>query len=200
MSSGAGFGQTVWLNNTFLGSWIGSSADSTVVHSMSLSSPLSQGSQYVNSVLGDHMGQDKGAPGTDSLKFPRGILNYEISGHAQSDVSWKLTGNLGEEQYQDLARGPLNEDDMYAERQEYHYPNPPSSKWEFSNPVTDGLSHAGVRIYAVSFGLNIPSGWDIAMSVVFNNSIQDITKQNTRGNNYRCQLFVNGYQFGKYSM
>ncbi|CDM28960.1 Galactose-binding domain-like [Penicillium roqueforti FM164] len=36
------------------------------------------------------------------------------------------------------------------------------------------------------------------MSVVFNNSIQDITKQNTRGNNYRCQLFVNGYQFGKY--
>ncbi|KAJ5804471.1 uncharacterized protein N7518_000774 [Penicillium psychrosexuale] len=199
ISGGAGFGRSVWLNNTFLGSWIGSSADSTVVHSMSLSSHLSQGrSPYVISVLIDHMGQDEEAPGTDSIKFPRSILNYDISGHDQSDVSWKLTGNLGGEQYQDLARGPLNGGGMYAERQGYHYPNPPSSKWELSNPVTDGLSHAGVGFYAASFRLNIPSGWDIPMSVVFNNSIQDSTKQNARGNNYRCQLFVNGYQFGKY--
>lgn len=199
VSGGVGFGHSVWLNNTFLGSWVGSSSNTSVVHSMSLP-VLSQGSPYVILVLIDHMGQDEEAPGTDAIKFPRGILNYGISGHAQSDVLWKLTGNLGGEQYQDLARGPLNEGGMYAERQGYHYPNPPSSEWELSNPVADGLSHAGVGFFATSFRLGIPSGWDVPMSVVFNNTIHNNTKDNTRGNNYRCQLFVNGYQFGKYSM
>ncbi|KAJ5969663.1 hypothetical protein N7501_005911 [Penicillium viridicatum] len=198
VSGGVGFGHSVWLNNTFLGSWVGSSANTSVVHNISLSSVLSQGSPYVISVLIDHMGQDEEAPGTDAIKFPRGILNYGISGHTQSEVLWKLTGNLGGEQYQDLARGPLNEGGMYAERQGYHYPSPPSSKWDLSNPVTDGLAHAGVGFFVASFRLDIPSGWDVPMSVVFNNSIQNSTEDNTRGNNYRCQLFVNGYQFGKY--
>ncbi|KAJ5951939.1 uncharacterized protein N7479_010352 [Penicillium vulpinum] len=198
VSGGAGFGHSVWLNNTFLGSWFGSSANSTTVHNISLPSTLTQGSPYVVTVLIDHMGQDEEAPGTDAIKFPRGILNYGVSGHAQSDVSWKMTGNLGGEQYQDLIRGPLNEGGMYAERQGYHYPNPPSSKWKLSNPVKDGLSHAGVGFYAASFQLNIPSGWDTPMSVVFNNSINDSPQEHTRGNNYRCQLFVNGYQFGRY--
>jgi Beta-galactosidase, domain 2./Glycosyl hydrolases family 35. len=199
VSGGVGFGHSVWLNNTFLGSWVGSSANTSVVHNMSLP-VLSQGSLYLILVLIDHMGQDEEAPGTDAIKFPRGILNYGISGHAQSDVVWKLTGNLGGEQYQDLARGPLNEGGMYAERQGYHYPNPPSSTWDLSNPVVDGLSNAGVGFFATSFHLGIPSGWDVPMSVVFNNTIQNNTKDNIRGNNYRCQLFINGYQFGKYSM
>ncbi|KAJ5491994.1 Glycoside hydrolase family 35 [Penicillium expansum] len=153
VSGGLGFGHSVWLNTTFLGSWVGSSANSSVVHNMSLPSVLSHGSPYVITVLIDHMGQDEEAPGTDAIKFPRGILNYEISGHTQSDVSWRLT---------------------------------------------DGLPHAGVGFYAASFQLDLPSGWDVPMSVVFNNSIQKNTEGNTQGKNYRCQLFVNGYQFGKY--
>ncbi|KAJ5528830.1 hypothetical protein N7527_002223 [Penicillium freii] len=107
----------VWLNNKFLGSWVGSSDNTSVVHNISLSSVLSQGSPYMISVLIDYMGQDEEAPGTDAIKFPRGILHYGIWGHTQSEVLWKLTGNLGGEQYQDLARGPLNDGGMYAERQ-----------------------------------------------------------------------------------
>jgi hypothetical protein len=34
----------------------------------------------------EHMCQDEEAPGTDAIKFPRGILNYGNSGHVQSDV------------------------------------------------------------------------------------------------------------------
>jgi beta-galactosidase len=197
VSGGIGFGHSVWLNDTFLGSWAGSSANSTIVHNVSLPLALSRGSPYVLSILIDHMGQDEEAPGTDAIKFPRGILNYGISGHGQSDVSWKLVGNLGGEQYQDLVRGPLNEGSMYAERQGYHYPNPPDSKWKKSNPVKDGLSHAGVGFYTASFRLSIPSGWDVPMSVVFSNSSLN-DSGNGRGN-YRCQLYINGYQFGKYS-
>ncbi|CAG8285149.1 unnamed protein product [Penicillium nalgiovense] len=183
VSGGAGFGHSVWLNDTFLGSWVGSSANSTAVHNMSLSSVLSQGCHYV-------------------ISFPRDILNYGISGHAQSDVSWKLMGNPGGEKYQNGARGPLNDGGMYAKRQGYHCPSPPTSTLELSNPVTNGLSHVGVGFYAASFRLNIPCGWDFPMSVVFNDSLHSSTKENSLGNNYRCQLlvFINGYQFRKYAL
>jgi hypothetical protein len=200
ISGGTGFGHSVWLNSTFLGSWVGSGANSTVIHNVSLPSTLSQESEYVLSILIDHMGQDEEAPGTDAIKFPRGILNYGISGHSQSDVLWKLTGNLGGEQYQDLVRGPLNEGSMFAERQGYHYPSPPDSDWKSSNPVRDGLSQPGVGFYTASFRLKVPDGWDVPMSVVFNASSQPHSKYNARGENYRCQVYVNGYQFGKYSM
>ncbi|OQD86712.1 hypothetical protein PENANT_c007G05840 [Penicillium antarcticum] len=80
VSGGTGFGHSVWLNNTFLGSWTGSSANSTIVHNVTLPSALSRGSPYVLSILIDHMGQDEEAPGTDGIKFPRGILNHGISG------------------------------------------------------------------------------------------------------------------------
>ncbi|OQE85775.1 hypothetical protein PENNAL_c0023G02887 [Penicillium nalgiovense] len=175
VSGGAGFGHSVRLNDTLLGSWVGS-------------------------ILIGHMGQYEEAPGTDAVKFPRGILNYGISGHAQSDVSWKLMGNLAGEKYQNGARGPLNDGGMYAKRQGYHYPSPPTSTLELSNPVTYGLSHVGVGFYAAYFRLNIPCGWDFPMSVVFNDSLHSSTKENSLGNNYRCQLlvFINGYQFRKY--
>jgi hypothetical protein len=107
-----------------------------------------------------------------------------------------MTGNLGGEQYLDLVRGPLNEGDIYAERQGYHLPSPPSSVWKTLNPVWDGISHAGIGFFTTSFDLNIPAGYDVPLSFVFNSSSSTSTSP---GTNYRCQLYVNGYQFGKYS-
>ncbi|KAJ6109649.1 Glycoside hydrolase family 35 [Penicillium sp. IBT 16267x] len=196
VSGGTGFGHSVWLNDTFLGSWTGSSANSTVTQDIPITKNLTIGKSYVVTILIDNMGQDEEAPGTDVIKFPKGILNYELSGHNQSGTSWKVTGNLGGEQYQDLVRGPLNEGSMYPERQGYHYPKPPNADWKVSNPVRTGLAAPGVGFYTTSFNLEIPDGWDIPMSFVFNSSAD--TRNVQGGPNYRCQLFVNGYQFGKY--
>lgn len=44
--------------------------------------------------------------------------------------------------------------------------------------------------YATSFELTMPNGYDIPLNFVFPNI--------STANSYRCQLFVNGYQFGKY--
>jgi beta-galactosidase len=153
---------------------------------------------YVLTVLIDHMGYDEEAPGTDAIKFPRGILNFYLSGHTQDDITWKMTGNFGGEQYTDLTRGPLNEGSMYAERQGYHLPSPPDEKWESRNPVYDGIKKAGVGFFTTSFDLNIPTRWDVPMSFLFNASNHSSVDENTTNSNYRCQLFVNGYQFGKY--
>ncbi|KAI1122846.1 glycoside hydrolase family 35 protein [Nemania abortiva] len=192
-TGGGGFGHSVWINKTFIGSWTGSQAGS-YNQTLALSSALklAQGKTYVITVLIDHMGQETNWwPGHDYMKTPRGIIDYALSGHAKSDITWKLTGNLGGEEYRDPVRGPLNEGGMWAERQGYHLPAPPSSGWKKASPIKDGVGAAGVEFYAASFGLNMPAGYDIPLSFVFANSTGTPA-------NYRVQLYVNGWQFGKY--
>jgi len=196
VSAGSAHGYSVWLNQTFLGSWTGNVSNTTYFKTFDLSSTPETDCEYVITVLIDHMGQNEEAPGTDAVKFPFGILNYTLSGHAQSDVTWKLTGNLGGQQYRDLARGPRNEGAMFAERQGYHLPAPPSANWTVASPVQQGMSTAGVGFYSTSFILDVPEGYDVPMSFVFNNGTYNAN--NTQRGDYRVQLFVNGYQFGKY--
>ncbi|RDW74825.1 beta-galactosidase-1 [Coleophoma cylindrospora] len=197
-TGGIGFGYSIWLNSTFLSSWIGSSTNQTYWQTLSFPTTLKSGGAYTLTVLIDHMGQDEEAPGTDAVKFPYGILDYALSGHSKLDLDWKMTGNLGGEQYYDPARGPRNEGAMYAERQGYHLPNPPSSGWKVSSLIQDGIVSAGVGFYTTSFDLHVPRGYDVPMSFVFKPKTNMNQIEAGTGQNYRCQLFVNGYQFGKY--
>ncbi|KAI1167821.1 glycoside hydrolase family 35 protein [Nemania serpens] len=192
-AGGGGFGHSVWVGETFIGSWTGSSQAG---YNQTLTFPshlkLVRGESYVITVLIDHMGQETNWwPGHDLMKTPRGIIDYALPGHAKSDIKWKLTGNLGGEQYRDRVRGPLNEGGMWAERQGYHLPAPPSKDWKRASPIRNGVSAAGVAFYAASFDLDIPSGYDVPLSFVFANSTRSAA-------NYRVQLFVNGWQFGEY--
>lgn len=193
ITGGGGFGFSVWLNDEFLTSWDGAGAaqgNATYESTIPLAGhALTSGAESVITILIDHMGQDEEAPGTDGIKLPMGLINYGLSGHAQSDVTWKLTGNFGGEDYVDLARGPKNEGAMFAERQGYHQPGPPSDPWEVASPIADGLANAGVGFYTTTFSLNVPEGYDVPLSFVF---------ANTTISNYRVQLYVNGWQFAKY--
>ena len=159
----------------------------------------------------DHMGLDENFnPGYDSMKNPRGILSYNLTGYAQSALSWKITGNLGGEQYIDKSRGPLNEGGMYFERQGLHLPNPPLTgnamyNWtKGDSPIastsssTSASAGAGgspsLKFYVANFTLNLPTPqYDIPISVQFTN-----TSSNSTPFKFRSLLYVNGYQFGKY--
>ena len=57
------------------------------------------------------------------------------------------------------------------------------------NPVTEGIPAAGVALFTTSFSLAIPIAYDIPLSVSFGA---------VDGGAFRAQLFVNGYQFGKF--
>ena len=103
------------------------------------------------------------------MKNPRGILDYELVGRPKTAVTWKITGNLGGERYVDKARGPLNEGGMYAERQGWHLPKPPTIGWETSKPST-GISSAGIGFFSTSFDLSVPEGYDTPLSFTFTNS------------------------------
>lgn len=190
---GSAFGSSAWLNSTYLGSWPG--IDRSSSHNDTYTLPnLISGKTYVITVVVDNNGLDEnGSVGGDGMKHPRGILNYMLSGHTQSDITWKLTGNLGGEEYIDKARGPLNEGGLYAERQGFTQPYPPNKNWVKGDPGT-GTSSAGIGFYQADFMLDLPDDYDIPLSFDFGN-----TTINGAVAAYRAQLWVNGYQLYEYS-
>lgn len=195
---GSAFGHSVWLNDMFVGSFVGADLYKNTNATYSLP-PTPAGTKCILTILLDNQGLDEsgsaGESPTVNQKKPRGILDYDLPGHDPSDLTWKLTGNLGGEDYQDRARGPLNEGGLFAERQGYHLPGTPISTWEKSS-TSEGLSAPGVAFYATTFNLDLPVGYDIPLSFSFANTTTDTST--TLATAYRAQLFVNGYQFGKY--
>ena len=209
---GTGFGHSVWLNDIFLGSWPGSSANASWTQNFTLPSNLTAGSPYVFTVAVDHMGHDEDSAYQDDMKNPRGILNYTFADRSQRDITWKITGNLHGEQYVDKTRGPLNEAAWYAERQGWHLPGAEvtGEGWEARSPM-QGLDKAGAGFYVTEFELDMPKGYDIPLAFFFANAT--ITEPGTPNiwggqdlnetepvSNYRAQIFVNGWQFGEYGM
>ncbi|KAJ9611262.1 hypothetical protein H2200_004445 [Cladophialophora chaetospira] len=187
---GWAYGHSLWLDQTFIGSYAGVSTENNTNATYPISS-LQSGVNHTITVVIDHMGmEESGTVGFDKMKTPRGILDYALSGYSKDSITWKLTGNLGGEDYIDRSRGPLNEGAMYAERQGWHLPNPPSQTWESRSPL-EGIDQPGVGFFSTSFDLDIPTGWDVPMSFKFGNTTTPPVP-------YRVQLFVNGYQFGKY--
>jgi hypothetical protein len=193
---GFAYSHSIWLNSSYLTSWTGSPANMFYNQTISLTGLLQPGESYVITVLIDHLGNDENFPANGNfMKDPRGILDYNLSGREKSDVVWKITGNLGGEQYRDVSRGPLNEGALYAERQGFHLPGAPIEEWEICSPF-QGVDAPGVGFFATTFDLYIPLGYDIPISVVFTNT--SIPNLSTPAK-FRSQLFVNGWQFGKYS-
>ncbi|KAG6830620.1 hypothetical protein H0H92_015712 [Tricholoma furcatifolium] len=190
VQGGSAFGYSAWLDSTFLGSWEGDALHSDYNSTFNLPA-LKQGSAHVLTILQDHMGLEEDWSGaSDDFKTPRGVLGYSFSGAQVPTVSvWKVTGNLGGEDYTDRVRGPLNEGGLYGERQGWHLPGFNDAQWAEGKP-TDGRSTAGVSFFRTTFELNIPEGVDYPMSLVVGNS--------TVNPYLRSQFYVNGYNFGKY--
>ncbi|KAF4460997.1 beta-galactosidase [Fusarium albosuccineum] len=191
---GRSFATAVWLDDKFIGSFTGFDAAGNYNSTYELPK-LQKGKRYVITVIVENTGLNGNwTPGYDEQKSPRGILDWAImtkSGRQTKVSKWKLTGNLGGEDYIDKFRGPLNEGGFYFERQGYHLPSPPLGRFKRGSPFK-GLDEPGVAFYAAKLRLDYPSEeFDIPLSFTFKNST-DATGP------YRALLFVNGFQFGRY--
>lgn len=193
---GSAYGHSIWLNNEFVGSLNGADYISYYNHTYTLPATTA-GKKYIITILIDNQGLDEnGQAGSSEMKNPRGVLDFNLSGHSQKDISWKLTGNLHGEDYEDRTRGPLNEGGLYAERNGYHLPGAPTSSWKSSKGPGEGISSPGVAFYSTTFDLDLPSGYDIPLAFSFTNATTQPGQQ--LATSFRSLLFVNGYQFGKY--
>lgn len=193
---GNAFASSVWLNDKFIGSFHGFDAGTSANSSYKLTNLL-RGKRYVLTVVVDSTGlSENWNIGLDEMKTPRGIIDYTLLSSTGAHVpisSWKITGNLGGEDYHDTFRGPLNEGGLFFERQGYHLPSPPLHAFESRHGVSPykGISQAGIAFYAAKLTLDLPSdAYDIPLSFVFDNT--------TAAAPYRSLLYVNGFQYGKY--
>lgn len=193
-SGGTGYASSVWLNDRFVGSFKGNDDAENQNSTYSLPN-LTAGKAYILTVVVDSMGFNENFnPGYEDMKVPRGIFEYTLSspdGSQTNITTWKITGNLGGQNYADKHRGPLNEGGLFFERQGYHYPSPPLDSFTKGSPY-DGADHAGITYYVTKMALDLPTDkYDIPLSFVFTNA--------TKYGDYRALLYVNGFQFGKYS-
>ncbi|KAI1324310.1 glycoside hydrolase family 35 protein [Xylariaceae sp. FL0255] len=198
---GTAFASAVWVDDTMIQAFAGDTSSSDFADaSISLPSSIQAGTSHVFTVLVDQNGFEEESIGYDTTKEPRGLLGYNLvdtslPGQPAVPVTWKLTGNLGGEDYVDRARGPLNEGGLWAERQGYHLPDPPSASWNSGSPM-DGIDHAGVVLYSALFNLSILSDeWDVPLTFSFPDS--GGSSNSSDGGIYRLQLYVNGWQYGK---
>ncbi|KAJ7179483.1 glycoside hydrolase family 35 protein [Mycena filopes] len=198
VQGGSAFGFSVWLDATFIGSWVGDAVQASFNGTFPFPTALKKGTAHVLTILQDHMGNEENwwAAGED-FKTPRGILSYAFTGSPATTVSlWKVAGNLGGESFADNTRGPLNEGGLFGERQGWHLPNFDDTLWAAGAPTAPGaLPHAGVAFFRTTFTLNIPPGVDYPLALVFANATSASGAAPTP---FRAQLYVNGWQFGKY--
>ncbi|KAF3921690.1 Beta-galactosidase [Orbilia brochopaga] len=189
IQGGQAFGYSIWDNGDYVGFWEGDVTTERHKGSFKLPKAWKQGEKHVITILQDHMGLEEcWTAATEDFKAPRGLFSYSFKGNSPKLVHWKLTGNLGGEKYIDLERGPYNEGGLYAERQGWHLPGFDDSDWSAGTPLK-GLKEPGVAFYRATFDLHVPAGVDYPMAIEYSNSTNSY---------YRSQIYINGYQFGKY--
>ncbi|RDA85109.1 hypothetical protein CP532_2035 [Ophiocordyceps camponoti-leonardi (nom. inval.)] len=215
-SGGTAFASSVWLDGIFVGSFKNNEVadDNNSTYQLPPLSNEDEKTDHVLTIIVDNTGLNEVTnSGTETMKAPRGILSYALLSAdgrpTGTEISpWKLTGNLGGEDYEDESRGPLNEGGLFFERKGYHLPTPPSSDFEKGSPM-EGFKGAGVSFYAAPLTLNYPDQYDIPLSFVFDPAPSKSSSSSTSSSSsnsstaiksdYRATLFVNGFQFGKYA-
>lgn len=178
------------MNGKLIGSFFGDATDEQANLTLSFSNAtVSTSTPNVLLVVHDDTGHDE----TTGALNPRGILDVDLLGSSSGFTHWRVAGTAGGESNIDPVRGAYNEDGLYAERVGWHLPGFDDSTWE-SVSESSGLSFEGatVRFFRTVVSLDLPSEHDISISFVLGTpSSSAIT--------YRSQLFVNGYQYGRFN-
>ncbi|KAG6864404.1 hypothetical protein C0991_009729 [Blastosporella zonata] len=186
VQGGTAFGWSAWLNGDFIGGFPG--AVSAASQSLTLSfanATLATAGENVLTVVMDHSGHDQRA---DAL-LPRGILGASlVSSNNTTFSKWTLAGNAGGESNIDPVRGIIAEGGLHAERLGWHLPGFDDSKWISADP-SDGIEGATIGFFRTTSEINLPRGYDASFELI-------ITAP--AGSVLRSQLYVNGYQYGKF--
>lgn len=194
---GLAYAVSAWLDDHFLGSYTGHGEVEDHLSTFSLPK-VKKDKTYKITIVIDNMGHNQNwNVGVDESKLPIGILDYYLVGRGQHAITWKITGNFQGEDYVDRVRGPANEGGLWAERHGYHLPAPPTEGFKDSKGPTEGLEKAGIAFYFTSFDLDMPHGYDIPISIQVGKKSKPLVDAAKRPA-YRLQIYVNGWQFGKY--
>ncbi|CAG8981772.1 hypothetical protein HYALB_00004714 [Hymenoscyphus albidus] len=209
-SGGLAFGWSAWLNGVLIGGDTGNVDLPTTTVVLSLPKASLKGSDNLVTVVVDYHGHDQTST-AKGVENPRGILGaFLIPSNTTNSTTpytkpeagvetstttgfklWKIQGNAGGSSNLDPTRGPMNEGGLLYERLGWALPSFPSSSTpQFSpSPPLTGLNTSGITFYTTTFTLALDSDLDVPLGIALTSP---------QGTVARVQLWVNGYQYGKY--
>lgn len=204
VEGGRSFAFSVWLNGVYLGSAEAGRENSAAASSFTIPKDLLKGGEEgVVTVLQDHMGiemeagqlpigfkPDAPKRALEAVKLPRGIVgshfpSLRAASLPEPKVEWKVQGNFRGEDAPDKVRRSLNEGGLHAEVQGWHLPGYNASSW----PQVGEGKRGRVVFYRTTFSLDVPKDADLGLTFSF---------KKKGGRRFRAQLYVNGWQMGKY--
>lgn len=206
ITGGLAFGFSAWLNSRLIGSYLGLSYAGQGQLTLAFdNATLHADSDNILVIVMDNSGHDL----REAAVQPRGISNATLLGPTADRASggpgyrfggWKIAGGGGgAEAALDRVRGPLNEGGLFAERVGAHLPGFPETgtEWEWADVGGDGdatlrVEGAGIRVFRTVVPLRVPRGLDVAVTF-------RLTVPEGSSNRLRALLFVNGYQYGRFS-
>ncbi|KAG6806866.1 hypothetical protein H0H92_009756, partial [Tricholoma furcatifolium] len=183
---GVAFGWSAWLNGNFIGSWPGIVANASQSLTLSFANAtVLTSEENVLTVVMDHSGHDE----LSCALLPRGLLGASlVSSDNVTFSKWTLAGNAGGESNIDPVRGVIAEGGLHAERLGWHLPGFDDSQWESRDP-SDGVEGATIGFFRTTSDMNLPEGYDASVELIVSAPA---------GSVLRAQLYVNGYQYGKF--
>ncbi|OQE17633.1 hypothetical protein PENSTE_c020G02978 [Penicillium steckii] len=193
VQGGSAFGWSAWLNGEFLDSFLGDASLEQGNLTLAFSN-VTLNTEKPNILLIVH--DDTGHDQTTGALNPRGILESRLIGSSTGFSHWRIAGTAGGESNIDPVRGTYNEDGLYGERVGWHLPEFDDSDWKkvsSKESSTSLLSVQGatVKFFRTTVPLDLPSQQDISVSFI-------LSTPSSSSKAYRAQLFVNGYQYGRY--
>lgn len=188
---GVAAGWSAWLNGKLVGGSPGNASLLSTSSVLDFGKATLYDKDNVLTVVADYTGHDETSTG-EGAENPRGLLGATLksSGNATTFKQWKIQGNAGGDANIDPVRGPLNEGGLYGERLGWHLPgfSPSDKEWSAGSP-TQGLNSSGIKWYLTTFNLNIDSDLDVPIGLELSAPAGTIAS---------VQIYVNGYQYGKY--
>ncbi|KAK2761685.1 hypothetical protein FQN54_001513 [Arachnomyces sp. PD_36] len=182
-------GFSAYLNGHFLGSWIGtidiSGSDTFTFPEGVLN--VGEDEENVLVILMDHQGKDQREKAVTDY---RGVTNVTLDGGGEF-TEWRIQGNAGGISNIDPIRGPYNEGGLYAERAGWHLPNFKTETWKTTPTLSSAAvtENPTVTFFRKEFDLKIPTGYDVPLAIKLSGP---------GGQELRAQIWINGYQYGKY--
>ncbi|KAK5127287.1 hypothetical protein LTR08_004450 [Meristemomyces frigidus] len=188
---GAAAGFSAYLNGKYVGGNTGVATLWATWALLDFSAVTKYNTSNVLTVVTDYTGHDETSTGPGGVENARGLLGavlYDGNSTALNFTQWKIQGNTGGPANIDPVRGSLNEDGLHGTRLGWHLPGFDSSSWPVGSPY-DGLTQSGINWYISRFNLSIDGDLDVPLGIELDAP---------SGTEASVQIYVNGYQYGKF--
>lgn len=181
-----------WLDGVYLGQNVLASGQSspptTGTATFTIPTALRTDGPHTLAVIVRNDGHNEDGGVNDAQKEGRGLISVNMTDANQavvnSQITWRIQGDLGGEDIADPARGVENNGGLYGERHGWYLPGYPDGDWT-TTTVPASTAMSGTEWYRTTFDLRVPRADDASLGITIGDPS---TPQSSA--DYRALIFV----------